>query len=116
MYKVDVHTSLHKYLRYIMCLHWCELNILQVDEGKCTVQSQSRPSFKNDSGVLNNSLADQMSEKLKLSLPSQQSDTTGSSHAWTLLDCCFGVPLFDVEANKQICDSITSCGLWENER
>lgn len=30
---------------------------------------------------------------------------------WTLLDCCFGVPLFDVDANTKICHSILSGGL-----
>jgi hypothetical protein len=34
---------------------------------------------------------------------------------WTLLDCCFGVPLFDAEANSQICDAIISTGLWRRE-
>lgn len=25
---------------------------------------------------------------------------------WTLLDCCFGIPLFDADANTHICDAI----------
>ncbi|GLV31089.1 uncharacterized protein CBL_12162 [Carabus blaptoides fortunei] len=32
---------------------------------------------------------------------------------WTLLDCCFGVPLFDVDANTTICQSIVSGSLAE---
>ncbi|XP_018574511.1 protein FAM91A1 [Anoplophora glabripennis] len=32
---------------------------------------------------------------------------------WTLLDCHFGVPLFDVNANTKICDTIVSGGLAE---
>ena len=34
---------------------------------------------------------------------------------WTLLDCCFGVPLFDAEANLQICEAIVSTELWRRE-
>jgi len=34
---------------------------------------------------------------------------------WTLLDCCFGVPLFDAEANSQICKAIVSTELWRRE-
>ncbi|KAK5637850.1 hypothetical protein RI129_000154 [Pyrocoelia pectoralis] len=30
---------------------------------------------------------------------------------WTLLDCHFGIPLFDVDANTKICDAIVSGGL-----
>lgn len=35
---------------------------------------------------------------------------------WTLLDCHFGVPLFDVNANTKICDMIVSGGLCEPDR
>lgn len=34
---------------------------------------------------------------------------------WTLLDCCFGVPLFDAEANLEICEAIVSTELWRRE-
>ena len=34
---------------------------------------------------------------------------------WTLLDCCFGVPLFDAAANLQICEAIVSTELWRRE-
>lgn len=62
------------------------------------------------------SVADQLADKLKLDLPACQSEFPESSDSWTLLDCCFGVPLFDVEANKLICESIISCGLGEPKR
>lgn len=62
------------------------------------------------------SILDAKSDNLKLDLPANQASMSGTSDAWTLLDCCFGVPLFDVEANRRICDSIISCGLWEQER
>lgn len=35
---------------------------------------------------------------------------------WTLLDCHFGVPLFDVDANTKICDMIVYGGLSESTR
>ncbi|XP_056643964.1 protein FAM91A1 isoform X2 [Diorhabda sublineata] len=35
------------------------------------------------------------------------------SEDWTLLDCHFGVPLFDVNANTKICDTIVYGGLAE---
>ncbi|KAK9686379.1 FAM91 C-terminus [Popillia japonica] len=33
--------------------------------------------------------------------------------AWTLLDCHFGIPLFDVDANTKICDTIVYGGLTD---
>ncbi|XP_023013804.1 protein FAM91A1 [Leptinotarsa decemlineata] len=35
------------------------------------------------------------------------------SEVWTLLDCHFGIPLFDVNANTEICDTIVYGGLSE---
>ncbi|CAG9815575.1 unnamed protein product [Phaedon cochleariae] len=35
------------------------------------------------------------------------------SEVWTLLDCHFGIPLFDVNANTKICDTIVYGGLSE---
>ncbi|KAK4882938.1 hypothetical protein RN001_006257 [Aquatica leii] len=32
---------------------------------------------------------------------------------WTLLDCHFGIPLFDVDANTKICDAVVSGGLCD---
>nr|CAD7444314.1 unnamed protein product [Timema bartmani] len=37
------------------------------------------------------------------------------SDAWTLMDCCFGIPLFDEDVNLRICDSIVDCALWSKE-
>ncbi|XP_060526700.1 protein FAM91A1 [Cylas formicarius] len=43
-------------------------------------------------------------------------DLHDDSHKmWTLLDCHFGVPLFDADANTKICDAIISAGLAEAE-
>jgi hypothetical protein len=42
-------------------------------------------------------------------------EVEGEHEQWTLLDCCFGVPLFDAEANSQICEAIVSTKLWRRE-
>ena len=34
---------------------------------------------------------------------------------WTILDCCFGVPLFDAETNSEICEAIVAMKLWKKE-
>ncbi|KAL1516826.1 hypothetical protein ABEB36_000676 [Hypothenemus hampei] len=39
-----------------------------------------------------------------------------SNNDWTLLDCHFGIPLFDANANTKICDSIVLGGLAEEKR
>ncbi|XP_028149865.1 protein FAM91A1 [Diabrotica virgifera virgifera] len=47
----------------------------------------------------------------------QKKDDSGEeqniAEAWTLLDCHFGIPLFDVNANTKICDNIVYGGLAE---
>src|SRR5699024_3313902 len=40
----------------------------------------------------------------------------GLMQVWTLLDCHFGIPLFDVYANNKICDMVVSGGLAEAKR
>lgn len=40
-------------------------------------------------------------------------DMKDELECWTLLDCCFGIPLFDADANAQICDAIVSQQLWK---
>lgn len=34
---------------------------------------------------------------------------------WTLMDCTFGVPLFDAEANESILRAVQTAGLWKQE-
>ena len=52
-------------------------------------------------------------EKPKLSL-NLKGDTKPEN--WVLLDVNFGIPLFNAELNKEVCNKIVSCGLWKNER
>lgn len=42
-------------------------------------------------------------------------DIDEATRVWTLLDCHFGIPLFDADANTKICDAIVSGGLAEHE-
>lgn len=35
---------------------------------------------------------------------------------WTILDCYFGVPLFDANVNKITCERVLSNGLWDPKR
>ena len=37
-------------------------------------------------------------------------------NSWTLLDCHFGVPLFDAKINKNVCDKILLNSLCSKER
>jgi hypothetical protein len=35
---------------------------------------------------------------------------------WLLLDCCYGIPLFDAHVNRQVCDRISAQGLCNKDR
>jgi hypothetical protein len=35
---------------------------------------------------------------------------------WTLLDCCFGLPLFNSDVNKNICKHIIDNQMWKEEK
>ncbi|CAG9766655.1 unnamed protein product [Ceutorhynchus assimilis] len=56
-------------------------------------------------------IEDEKSEETKDK--SQQNDE--STRNWTILDCHFGIPLFDADANTKICDAIVSGGLAEDD-
>ncbi|XP_022920687.1 protein FAM91A1 [Onthophagus taurus] len=44
-----------------------------------------------------------------------EEDESSKGVIWTLLDCQFGVPLFDVDANTKICDTIIYGGLTQQD-
>jgi len=52
------------------------------------------------------------SRNVKLLIPSNVSKIDD----WCILDCIFGVPLFDSKLNATICSSIDRDGLWLPER
>lgn len=35
---------------------------------------------------------------------------------WTLLDCCFGLPLFNSDVNQNICKYIVDNQMWKEEK
>lgn len=35
---------------------------------------------------------------------------------WTLLDCCFGLPLFNSDVNQNICKYIVNNQMWKEEK
>lgn len=90
-------------------------NILREEVDSLKQNSELSLPSKSDSEAHSTPLAEQLTDKLKLNIPTQHPNVSGTYDQWTLLDCCFGIPLFDVEANKRICDSIITCGLWEPE-
>ena len=61
---------------------------------------------------------DGMSLDLKQETASEeggQGDAQIESH-WHLLDLCFGIPLFDPQLNKDVCQKIVSLRLFKEER
>ncbi len=60
--------------------------------------------------------------KHSLTLPVRSPMHSGSSNLhsneqdWTLLDVCFGIPLFDDQINKAVCKKIAAFGLCRRER
>ena len=41
--------------------------------------------------------------------PNVQSD-------WVLLDCCYGIPLFEADVNREVCERVASHGLCSRDR
>lgn len=56
-------------------------------------------------------------EKLTLDLGSAYGNTEPTIEKnWVLLDCCFGIPLFSADINKQVCERIVTQDLCSRER
>ncbi|KAJ8937386.1 hypothetical protein NQ318_015466 [Aromia moschata] len=86
-----------------------ELNL----KGSVSVEQLASPGDENISMFTrdNESEADRNSENSKEEVRNDEGDNR--AEVWTMLDCHFGVPLFDVNANTKICDTIVSGGLTE---
>ena len=62
------------------------------------------------------------SDKMSLDLKGEASEESVSQGAvqvenqWQLLDLCFGIPLFDPQLNKDVCQKIVSLSLFREER
>ena len=56
-------------------------------------------------------------EKMKLDFTSGSTASDQSiENDWVMLDCCFGIPLFHADVNRQVCDRIASQGLFIKDR
>ncbi|XP_067677224.1 protein FAM91A1-like [Haliotis asinina] len=69
-------------------------------------------------GSVENSPSKPSKDKLTLHLTDMSEDGVGSQPPegdWLLLDCSFGIPLFDTSLNKDICNKISSLGLFKQE-
>ncbi|KAK6641108.1 hypothetical protein RUM44_012810 [Polyplax serrata] len=88
-------------------------------EGKC-----ERDSVSPANGITNQEFVDILEEELnnleenKDENKEKDSSDTGKSRNelnlvnWTLLDCDFGIPLFNATTNQQVCEAICEHKLW----
>ena len=44
------------------------------------------------------------------------SDDQSVENDWVMLDCCFGIPLFHADVNRQVCERVASQGLCSKDR
>ncbi|XP_041359980.1 protein FAM91A1-like [Gigantopelta aegis] len=54
-------------------------------------------------------------EKLTLNLNGPQTCDMLTESEWMLLDCHFGIPLFNTDLNREVCERISSLGLFKHE-
>lgn len=83
---------------------------------KRTNTKESIPSngkLKEESALLLKEELDKLSDVCDSSLSVVENE---ESKGWVLMDCCFGVPLFDHVINRHICDAIVNQNLWGTER
>ncbi len=62
------------------------------------------------------SIKKKTSKDLALDLRSEMRQVEKKRPNWILLDLSFGIPLFDSELNKGVCERITSNDLWKKDR
>lgn len=84
-----------------------------VSEGKAKTNSGEVKNEENSSNV--HLLAEELDKMNKDEVKNKLTLDLKPSH-WLVLDLNFGIPLFDSDLNKRICDSIVSNGLWKKER
>lgn len=64
-----------------------------------------------------NNLEDEKREKNTKDLPeNHKSENESDLNKWTLIDCDFGIPLFNAVTNQQVCEAICKHKLWEKGR
>ncbi|KAF5273065.1 hypothetical protein FQR65_LT04807 [Abscondita terminalis] len=72
-----------------------------MDENISMFSRQGEPEL----AIIENSVGDNYSNKSVVD--------NDNGEMWTLLDCHFGIPLFDVDTNTKICDAVVSGGLCD---
>ena len=58
-------------------------------------------------------------EKMTLELTAPTSGAPNEQSVendWVMLDCCFGIPLFHADVNRQVCERVASQGLCSKDR
>lgn len=89
----------------------CEI-LLQQELDNANNFSKSKTINDNNQCEKDSKLQEDLPRRVKLPIPSSAS----KSDDWCILDCIFGVPLFDGKLNSSICSAIVQDGLWLTER
>lgn len=92
-----------------------ELDHLLEDDSNCDIKcnTDSKPPTQSDKSHRTRMVATKDSKPTTLDIkPERNSNEYGG---WVLIDCCFGVPLFDHAMNRHICDVIINKNLWGDE-
>jgi hypothetical protein len=93
-----------------------ELDNLHGEQSPQTKKSQYYHSkVSGESDAIRNTKVDVEIETRDSKMVEVDRHLEDEQEQWTLLDCCFGLPLFDAEANSQICEAIVSTELWRRE-
>lgn len=86
------------------------------DQQSADVLAMEIDMLEMESESTEKSSAKALKQDLKLDLSKRQvsCDLSKEDH-WVLLDCYFGIPLFDSGLNKEICSKVVNFGLFKQE-
>lgn len=86
------------------------------DQQSADVLAMEIDMLELESDSVEKSSAQALKHHLRLDLPkSQVSCDLSQEEHWVLLDCYFGIPLFDSSLNKEICSKVVNFGLFKQE-
>ncbi|XP_061181640.1 protein FAM91A1-like [Saccostrea echinata] len=86
------------------------------DQQSADVLAMEIDMLELESEPKENSIAQPLNRNLKLDLSKKQvSCDVSKEEDWALLDCYFGIPLFDSYLNKEICSKVVNFGLFKQE-
>lgn len=83
----------------------------EIDDNRNFAKTQS-PDLVGEK-ELKNETKPSVPRRVKLPISSTSIPTVDD---WCILDCIFGVPLFDSKLNSAICNAIVNEGLWLSDR